>query len=51
MLVSNYVSKLENQNNIKRKNAEVDKKYKRLKQYAYISSFIIFIQALMLSVK
>ena len=48
MLVSNYVAKLENQNNNRRKNIEVNKKYKRLRQYAYISSFIIFIQALLL---
>lgn len=48
MLVSNYVAKLENQNDTKRKNIEVSKKYKRLKQYAYISSFIIFLQALLL---
>lgn len=48
MLVSNYVAKLENENNSKRKNIEVSKKYKKLKQYAYISSFIIFLQALLL---
>ena len=48
MLVSSYVSKLENQNIQKRKSTETNKKYKRLKQYAYISSFIIFIQALLL---
>lgn len=48
MLVSSYVTKLESQNNQKRKKIEINKKYKRLKQYAYISSFIIFIQALLL---
>ena len=48
MLVSSYVTKLESQNNQKRKKIEINKKYKRLKQYAYISSFIIFLQALLL---
>lgn len=48
MLVSNYVSKLENQNKNKRKDIQISIKYKRLKKYAYISSFIIFLQALLL---
>ena len=48
MLVSNYISKLEDKENKHLKTLRTSKSYKRLKQYAYISSFIIFIQALLL---
>lgn len=49
MLVSNYISKIEDtkkQESTFSKNK--NKKFKILKRYAYISSLIIFIQALML---
>ena len=51
MLVSNYISKLENKNNRKIKSKENTKKYNRLKNYAYISSIIIFLQAMILLIK
>lgn len=51
MLVANYITSLEKQENKTIKITNTNKKYKRLKQYAYISSFIIFIQALMLLAK
>lgn len=51
MLVANYITSLEKQENKTIKITKTNKKYKRLKQYAYISSFIIFIQALMLLAK
>ena len=52
MLISNYISKIENNNEQKEcRNIKTNKKYIRLKKYAYLSSFIIFIQALLLIVK
>lgn len=49
MLVSDYISSLENKKENKIVfNNKVNKKYKKLKKYAYISTFIIFVQALML---
>ena len=51
MLVANYITSLEKQENKTIKITNTNKKYERLKQYAYISSFIIFIQALMLLAK
>jgi len=52
MLVSSYITKLENKQEEKRyvtiKNS---KKYVRLKRYAYLSSFVIIIQAMLLIVK
>lgn len=52
MLVSSYISKLENnRNQIQCKTMKNTKKYIRLKRYAYISSLIIFIQALLLITK
>ncbi len=49
MLVSGYIRRLENTNNQKKlKTTKTNKKYIRLKNYAYLSSLIILIQALML---
>lgn len=52
MLVSSYISKLENKQEQKQyvtiKNS---KKYMRLKRYAFLSSFIILIQAMLLIIK
>ena len=49
MLVSSYIRRLENTNNQKKlKTSKNNKKYIRLKNYAYLSSLIILIQALML---
>lgn len=52
MLVSSYISKLENNHQAKKtKKLEYSKKYRRLKNYAYIASFIILIQAILLIAK
>lgn len=52
MLVSSYISKLENNHKqIQSKTMKNTKKYLRLKRYAYLSSLIIFIQALLLIIK
>lgn len=52
MLVSSYISKLENKQEQKQyitiKNR---KKYMRLKKYAFLSSFVIMIQAILLIIK
>ena len=52
MLIQNYISKIENNNNQKElKKAKVNQKYIRLKKYAYFSSFIIFLQCLWIIIK
>ena len=52
MIVSRYISQLEKQKNKKEiDKKQVSKKYRRLKNYAYLSSFIIFLQALILFTK
>lgn len=51
MLVSNYISKIENNKNKKENLIKKDKRYIRLKNYAFISSLIILIQAMMLIIK
>lgn len=52
MLVSNYISNIEEEKNKKEMtNKKASKKYKRLKKYAYISSFVILVQAIMLIIK
>ena len=51
MLVSSYIAKLENRNNKKLKSKENTRKFNRLKNYAYISSIIIFLQAMILLIK
>lgn len=52
MLVSSYISKIEN--NQEHKQSKVVKSYKkyvRLKIYAYLSSIIIFIEAMLIVIK
>lgn len=49
MLVSNYIAKLEsNQEQKQKKKLEQSKKYIRLKRYAYLASTVIVIQAILL---
>ncbi len=49
MLVFNYISKIEEkQNEIKYKNKKIDRKYTRIKNYAFISTIIIFLETLLL---
>lgn len=52
MLVSSYISKIEN-NNLAKKNTKIkeNKKYMKLKKYAYFSSFIIFLQFILIIIK
>ena len=52
MLVNQYMADMENtkENKVIFKN-KINKKYKNLKKYAYISTFIMFIQALMILIK
>ena len=52
MLVSGYISKLENENEQKTiKTIKNSKKYMRLKKYAYLSSFIMIIQTILIMIK
>lgn len=52
MLISSYISKLEdNKKEKQERNMKINKKYNRLKKYAYMSSFIIFMQAILLIMK
>jgi hypothetical protein len=52
MLVSSYISKLENNNQKKEcRKVKESKKYTKLRRYAYIASFIIIIQSIMLVIK
>lgn len=52
MLVSSYLSKLENKQESKQyKMIKNNRKYNRLKNYAYLSSVIIVIQTLLLIIK
>lgn len=49
MIVSKYIRQIEEEKNKKEINKKQEnKKYKRLKNYAYLSSFIVFLQILML---
>lgn len=49
MIVSKYITQIEKEKNKKETNKKQEnKKYKRLKNYAYLSSFIVFLQILML---
>lgn len=49
MIVSKYITQIEEEKNKKETNKKQENKnYKRLKNYAYLSSFIVFLQALML---
>ncbi len=53
MLISTYISKLESNHQPKESNKRIkyDKRYIRLKRYAYVASFIILIQAIVLMIK
>lgn len=51
MIISNYISNIETTTNEKYKKIKANKKYIRLKNYAYISSVIMFIQLIMLIIK
>lgn len=52
MLVSNYINKLENSGKPKQNTIiQANKKYIRLKRYAYVSSIIILMQAILLMIK
>lgn len=52
MLVSSYISKLENKQEQKQSTVMKNhKKYIRLKRYAYIASIVVFMQAILLMIK
>ena len=52
MLVSNYISELENDKEQKTiKTIQSSKKYNRLKKYAFLSSLTIIVQAIMIIIK
>lgn len=52
MLVSNYISKIENGQKQKQSiTAKNSKKYRKLKKYAYLSTSIIMIEAILLLIK
>lgn len=52
MLVSNYISKIEEKQNEKKlRNKKIDKKYIRIKNYALISTVIVFLETLLLIAK
>lgn len=52
MLISNYISDLEEKKEQKKSNNQkVKKKYKKLKIYAYICSFLIIIESIFLIIK
>lgn len=52
MLVSNYITKIENNHELKQRiTIKNNKKYIRLKKYAFITSFIIVLQAILLIIK
>lgn len=48
MLVSEYLSKIENHNKQLKNRQISNKKYKRMKKYAYFASLIIFLETIML---
>lgn len=51
LVLSSYISKIENNNTVKQKKIEQNKKVKRLKNYAYLSSLVIFLQLMLLIIK
>lgn len=52
MLVSNYISDLEEKKEEKKiKNQKMNQKYRRIKNYAYVTSFIILIETMILFIK
>ena len=48
MLISSYISKLEDKQQKQVEKVQDNKNYIRLKKYAYLSTFIIIIQTLLL---
>lgn len=49
MLVSSYIAKLENNHQQRQyKNTRMNQKYNRLKKYAYITSFVMIVQAIVI---
>ena len=48
MLVSEYLSKIENHNKQLKNRQISNKKYKRMKKYSYFASLIIFLETIML---
>ena len=52
LIVSSYVSKLENKEKEKKQqNIKMNKKYNRIRNYAFLSSLIIIIQIILLIIK
>lgn len=52
MLVANYISKLEDKHETQNhKKVEKSRKYIRLKNYAYLASIVMIIQAILLMIK
>lgn len=52
LVVSSYISKVENSSKAdKQRKIEQNRKIRRLKNYAYLSSFIIFLQLMLLIIK
>ena len=52
MLISDYITGIEEQKNIKKeKSKESEIKYRRIRNYAYITSFILLIESIYLLIK
>ena len=52
MIITRYITRIEKEKTQKEEKARIaNKKCRRLKNYAYLSSFIIFLQAIILIVK
>ncbi len=51
MVIANYISKLENTEDTSYIKMQHNKKYKRLKKYSYIATFVILIQMAILLIK
>lgn len=52
MVISNYISEIENKKNEEKlNNKSLNRKYKKIKRYAYIATVIIIIQTLSLLIK
>lgn len=52
LLVSKYISKIEeNKQEKEKKNIKIGRKCKRLKNYAYVTSFIIIIETMIILIK
>jgi hypothetical protein len=48
MLVSEYLSRIENTNKQIKNKSITNRKYKKLKKYAYVTSLIILVETIML---